>query len=69
MDKIKYPKGETVCVSYYNTKHELCFTLTQKIGSDFYVLYECSDGKLNKLGKSQSPLDLEEKFQICQKLK
>lgn len=44
--------------------------LTSKITSrDFYYLYEVVDGKLKKLGRGKNPLELEEKFDVDNKVK
>ena len=63
--EIKYPKGETVWVSYCNSQKETVCILTSKPSRDFYYLYEVlSSGELKKLGKSRSPTELEEKFDV-----
>jgi hypothetical protein len=60
---IKYPKGETVWVSYRTSKGETTHILTSKPARDFYFLYEVlPDGKLNKLGKAKTPTELEKKY-------
>lgn len=67
---IKYPKGETVWVSYQNIKGEPVCILTSKPTRDYYFLYEVlSDGTLNKLGKARSPIELEEKFNVRQRMR
>lgn len=65
---MKYPKGEIVWVSYYNTKGELRFIMTSKQARDFYFLYEVIDGEFKKLGKSNNPTKLEEKFNLKENL-
>lgn len=65
---MKYPKGEIVWVSYYNTKGELRFIMTSKQARDFYFLYEVKDGEFKKLGKSNNPTKLEEKFNLKENL-
>lgn len=59
---IKYPKGEIVWVSYYNTEHELQYIITSKPVRDFYFIYKYENGDFKKLGRSKSPVELEEKF-------
>lgn len=60
-----YPKGEHVWVGYYTDMHELMFIITSKESSrDYYFLYEYANGKFQKLGKSRSPKELEEKFEV-----
>lgn len=67
--KYPYPKGEHVWVGYYKEKHELMFIVTTKESTrDFYYLYEFVDGKFKKLGKSRSPRELEEKFEVDKKM-
>ena len=61
-------KGERVLVSYYNTDHELVFILTSKQPRDYYFLYELVNGKLKRLGRAKSPTELEEKFEVNQRL-
>ena len=61
-------KGERVWVGYYNTDHELVFILTSKQPRDYYFLYELVNGKLKRLGRAKSPTELEEKFEVNQRL-
>lgn len=68
MNEPKYPKDERVWVSYHNSSRELRFILTSKEGRDFYYLYELVDGVFHKLGKARSPMELEEKFWVRQKV-
>jgi len=65
---MKYPKGETVWVSYYNSNKELLFIITSKPIRDFYFLYEVVDGEFKKLGKAKNPTELEEKFKVRDKM-
>lgn len=66
----KYPKGECVWVGLYNQSHELKFIITSKESSrEFYFLYELVDGEFRKLGKSRSPKELEEKFEVDKKIR
>lgn len=58
MSEPKYPKGERV----------LRFILTSKDSRDFYFLYELVDGNFRKLGKARSPMELEEKFRVYQRM-
>ena len=64
-----YPKGEQVWTSYCNSSHELLFIVTSKPTRDFYFLYELVDGVFKKLGKAKSPLELEEKFNIHERMR
>lgn len=65
---MKYPKGETVWVSYYNSNKELLFIMTSKPIRDFYFLYEVVDREFKKLGKAKNPTELEEKFKVRDKM-
>lgn len=71
MDKSKYkfPKGENVWTYYCNASGELMFIMTAKIQRDYYYLYELNDTSFIKLGRSKSPIDLEQKFDVNKKLK
>lgn len=64
-----YPKGEYVWTSYYNLSHELLFIVTSKPARDVYFLYEVVDGAFKKIGKAKSPLELEEKFEIDDRIR
>lgn len=67
--KYKYPKGEKVWTSYYTPSGDLRFILTAKPQRDAYYLYELVDNEFKKLGRSKSPLELEDKFDVHTKLK
>ena len=67
---VKYPKGETVWVSYQNVNGEPVCILTSKQTRDYYYLYEVlPDGTLNKLGKARLPTELEEKFDVRKRMR
>lgn len=65
---IKYPKGEIVWVSYYNSEHKLLFVVTSKPIRDYYYLYELKEDGFKKLGRAQNPAELEEKFKVNEKM-
>ena len=66
---VKYPKGEIVWTSYLSSSGILLYMITSKPARDYYFLYEVScDGNLKKLGRAKSPTELEEKFEIKNKL-
>ena len=70
MDDIKCPKGEVIWVRFCSGNGATRFLITSKISSrDFYYLYEVVDGKLKKLGRGKNPLELEEKYDINNKIK
>lgn len=65
----KLPKGERVWVGYYNKAYELKFVVTSKdVLREFYFLYELVDGEFRKLGKARTPRELEEKFDVIEKM-
>jgi len=67
--EIKYPKGETVWVSYQRIDGTPVCILTSKQARDFYFLYEVlEDGSVKKLGKDRSPKVLEEKFDVRKRM-
>lgn len=69
MNEIQPPKGETIWVSYCKTDGTAVAILTSKPARDYYFLYEITaDHKLIKLGKAQTPTELEEKFHIKTKM-
>ena len=69
-NELKYQKGERVWVGLYDKSHELKFIITGKeISREFYFLYELVDGEFRKLGKSRSPKELEEKFEVDKKIR
>ena len=61
---ITYPKGEIPWVSYYDEHGNFKYLLTSKAPRDFYYLYEVTEGKLTKLGRSRNPKELEETYKI-----
>lgn len=66
---IQYPRGEIVWVNYANRNGDILFILTSKPTRDYYYLYEVLvDGKLKKLGKSKEPPELENKYNVKQKI-
>ena len=69
MNEPAYPRNEQVWVRYQDTGHKLLFILTSKKDSrDWYFLYELMDGQFKKLGKSRSPVELEEKFHVRERM-
>lgn len=68
MSKIKYPKGETVWVTYRNTSEEIKFIITSKPTRDSYFLYELIDNEFKKLGKASTPTKLVEIYDVKNKL-
>ena len=59
----KIPKNEILWVTHYDSRGSPRFFITSSADRERYYIYEVvKDGVLNKLGSSQSPLHLEEKF-------
>lgn len=65
---IKYPKGEIVWTSYYNSEHRLMYIITSKPMRDCYYLYELQENEFKKIGRAQSSIELEEKFKVSEKM-
>ena len=69
MAELKYPKGEKGWVSYYNRSGKLIFIMTSKENSrDWYFLYEVDGDKLKKLGKARTPPELEDRYDVLEKM-
>lgn len=69
MKDIKYPKNELIWFHYFNSNHVFMFLSTSSQSRDWYYLYEFKDGRLIKLGKGRSPIELEERFKVDERLK
>lgn len=65
---MKYPKGEIVWESYYSSNKEMRFIITSKAARDYYFLYEVVNGEFKKLGKAKRPPELEERFNVIEKM-
>lgn len=69
MEQIKYPRGETVWVGYYDVRKNLRFIMTSKENDrSLYFLYKLVDGRFKKIGRAQSPKEIEDKFEILKRL-
>lgn len=67
--EIKYPKGEDVCVTCYERGGvKPLFLITTKPLTGYFFLYEFTADELVKLGKGQSPLELEERFEVKKRM-
>ena len=62
--EVKYPKGEDVCVTYCERGGAPKFLITHKPLTGAYFIYEFTGDELVKMGKGQSPTELELKFDI-----
>lgn len=57
-------------VRYVDKNQNARFILTSKENQrDFYFLYELVGDSFKKLGKARSPTELEEKFQVHERLR
>ena len=66
--QIKTPKGE-IKRNTYHIGADPMFLVTQKIHETAFVLYEISaDFTLTKLGQASSPIELEEKYKIYERI-
>lgn len=66
--EVRYPKGEDVCVTCCGANGTPMFLITSKPMTGYYFLYEFTETGLTKLGKGQSPLELEERFQVKKRM-
>ena len=66
--EVKYPKGENVCVTCCKRGGEPMFLITYKPLVDTYFIYEFTGDELVKLGKGQSPSELEKKFDVKRRI-
>ena len=69
MKEPKLPKGEIVWVDYKDYLGRTLFILTSKEARDMYFLYELKDGVYVKLGKAKEPPELENKFNVRERMK
>jgi len=64
---VKIPKNETLRVTY--KAHGLpVFLLTEDRAKNTFVLYEPTEDGVKKLGKAASPIELEEKFGVLERI-
>ena len=66
--EVKYPKGENVCVTCCERGGKPMFLITNKPLIDTYFIYEFTGDGLVKLGKGQSPSELEKKFDVKRRI-
>lgn len=69
MNNIKYPKGESRWFHYFTSSHVLMFLITSNPSREWYYLYEFVDGAFIRLGKAKSPIELEKRFCVDERLK
>lgn len=66
--EVKYPKGEETCVTCCDRDGRPLFLITTKPLTGYFFLYEFTGDGLVKLGKGQSPLELEERFHVKKRM-
>ena len=66
--EVKYPKGEVACVTCCERGGKPLFLITHKPLTGYFFLYEFTGGGLVKLGKGLSPLELEERFEVKERM-
>lgn len=70
MNDVTPPKGEIGWVCYYDVNGKPVFILTSKPIRDCFYLYEVlSDGKLHRLGRAKTPPELEEKYNVEERMR
>lgn len=66
--ELKRPKGEDVCVTCCEMGGNPMFLITYKPLVGTYFIYEFTENGLVRLGKGQSPSELEEKFDVKRRI-
>ncbi len=64
----RYPKGENVRATYYDKNGNPLFLSTTKPTTGYFFLYEFAGDGLVRLGKGQSPIKLEEEFNVKKRM-
>jgi len=65
----RYPKSEIPAVRYLNKDGIPIYLITRNSVGDQFFLYEIvGKDDYKKLGKSKSPVELEEKYKITEKM-
>ena len=66
--EVKCPKGEEICVTCCERGGRPVFLITYKPLVGAYFIYEFTNDGLIKLGRGQSPSELESKFEIKRRI-
>lgn len=61
---MKIPRNENLCTTYCNANGVTLFIMTVDLFGVTYFLYEVCGGKIKKLGKANSPTELERKHSV-----
>ncbi len=62
MADFKIPKGEILWVRHCDKHGAVTHVITSNQNRDVYYMYTVSDGKLTKLGRAKTPIELEKKY-------
>ena len=65
----KIPSTEIEWTEYFNRDEMPIFLVTSKESRDFYFLYEILNGGFKRLGKTISPIALEEKYKVIERMR
>lgn len=66
--QFKLPKGEEICTRYYSLGGKPVFLMSVKALVGIFSLYEITDGAISRLGNGESPIELEEKFNVRKRM-
>lgn len=65
----KIPSAEIEWTEYFNCDKIPLFLVTSKESRDFYFLYEILNDGFKRLGKAISPIALEEKYKVIERMR
>lgn len=65
---MKIPKNEELCTTYCEAGGKEVFVMTRDLFGITYFLYDVSDGTMKRLGKAASPIELEKKHSVNEKI-
>lgn len=68
MSDYKFPKGEIPITDLADKNGNVIFVITEHKIRGLYYLYDVSKGVAIKLGKGESPPELERKFNTAEKM-
>lgn len=66
---ILIPKNERLWTTYRDEAGNVRFYVTSTTTRDAYIMYQTADGRSQKLGRASSPIELENKYCIWEKLR
>lgn len=61
---MKIPKNENLCTTYCDANDVVLFIMTRDLFGITYFLYEVCGDKIKKLGKANSPTELERNYSV-----